>query len=245
MYGKKPKMILFDVGGTLFNDGPCVPKDGFSVLRLTAKNPEITDDESLAKLWNDFMDEVDISLKSRSGAELDIPLSSVIKYAAMHTGLHFDIPMARQEEIFDRYNSKRNVIDGIPELFDTLTSLSVRYAIISNNMMSGDSLSLAIEHWIPSAKPEFCLSSADILFKKPVSTIFSAAAGYAHLTPEDCWYCGDSLVADVYGSKGCGMTPVLIDEKSPMPLEMRRADGYEYMAVNNWNVLREHLLSLK
>lgn len=237
-------MILFDVGGTLFNDGKCIPKDGFSALRLSAKNPEITDDDALAQLWNDFMDEVDISLKSKSGTDLDIPLSSVIMYATWHTGLHFDISMAHREEIFDRCNSTRNVLDGIPELFDALRSLSIRSAIISNNMMSGDSLALSIEHWIPNAKPEFCLSSADILFKKPVSTIFTAAAGYAHLDPEDCWYCGDTLIADVYGSKSCGMTPVLIDEKSSLPFEMRHADGFDYLTVNNWNVLREHLLSL-
>ncbi len=28
-YKKKPKMILFDVGGTLFDDGRCGPVAGF------------------------------------------------------------------------------------------------------------------------------------------------------------------------------------------------------------------------
>lgn len=243
-YDKKPKMILFDVGGTLFNDGSCIPKNGFSALRLLADNPDVTDDDTLARLWDEFMDEVDINLKSRSGTDLDIPLSAVIRYATMHAGLHFNISMARQEEIFDRYNSTRNVIDGIPELFELLEKRGIRYAVISNNMMSGDSLMLAIKHWIPSAEPEFCLSSADILFKKPVSTIFTAAAGYAGLNPEDCWYCGDTLTADVFGSRSTGMTPVLIDEKSTIPFEMREGDGFEYLTVNNWNVLKEHLLSL-
>jgi len=40
------------------------------------------------------------------------------------------------------------------------------------------------------------------------------------------------------------MTPVLIDEKSTIPFEMREGDGFEYLTVNNWNVLKEHLLSL-
>lgn len=38
-YNIKPKMILFDVGGTLFDDGKCVPVDGLSKLRLAAENP--------------------------------------------------------------------------------------------------------------------------------------------------------------------------------------------------------------
>lgn len=243
-YDKKPKMILFDVGGTLFNDGKCCPVDGFSKLRLCADNPEVTDDATLAALWDEYLAEVGFVLRSKSGLRLDVPLTAVLKYATMHAGLHFGVSTARQEEIFDRYNSTRNVLDGVPELLDTIDSLGIRLAVISNNMMSGDSIALSVKHWIPSAKFEFCLTSADLLFTKPTSSIFTAAAGYAHLDPSDCWYCGDGRIPDVDGARGCGMTPVLIDEKSPIPFEMRTDGGFEYLTVNNWNVLKDHLLSL-
>lgn len=243
-YSQKPKMILFDVGGTLFNDGKCCPVDGFSKLRLAAKNPEITDDASLAALWDEYMDEI-FGLKSKSGITLDIPLSAIIKYAAMNTGLHIEIPMAEQEELFDRYNSERNVIDGVPELLDAIDALGIRTAVISNNMMSGESLALAIRHWIPTAKFEFCLTSADLLFTKPCKNIFAAAASYAHLDPSDCWYCGDGRVPDVDGAKNGGLTPVLLDEKAGLPFEKRTDGGRgEYLAVNRWDVLKEYLLSL-
>ena len=91
-YNQKPKMILFDVGGTLFNDGKCCPVDGFEKLRLAADNPDVTDACTLAALWDEYMDEMS-GLKSKSGITLDVPLSAVIKYATMHTGLHFDISM--------------------------------------------------------------------------------------------------------------------------------------------------------
>lgn len=243
-YNQKPKMILFDVGGTLFNDGKCSPVDGFEKLRLAAKNPDVTDGAALAALWDEYMSEVS-GLKSKSGITLDAPLSAVIKYAAMHTGLHFDISIAEQEELFDRYNSTRNVIDGVPELLAELEALGIRAAVISNNMMSGDSLAMAIKHWIPSAKFEFCLTSADLLFTKPCKNIFTAAANFAHLDPADCWYCGDGRIPDVDGARNGGMTPVLLDEKSAVPFEMRADGGQgEYLAVNNWNVLKEHLRTL-
>lgn len=234
-------MILFDVGGTLFNDGKCCPPDGFSKLRLAAKNPDITDNAALAALWDEYMNEVS-GVKSSSGITLDIPLSAVIKYAAMHTGLHYGISMAEQEEIFDRYNSTRNVIDGVPELLSAIDALGIRTAVISNNMMSGESLDMAIRHWIPTAKFEFCLTSADLLFTKPCKNIFTAAAGYAHLDPSDCWYCGDGRIPDVDGAKSSGMTPVLLDEKATLPFEMRTDGGRgEYLTVNHWDVLKEHL----
>ena len=244
-YNKKPKMILFDVGGTLFNDGKCCPVDGFEKLRLAADNPDVTDACTLAALWDEYMDEMS-GLKSKSGITLDVPLSAVIKYATMHTGLHFDISMEEQEELFDRYNSTRNVIDGVPELLAEIDALSIRTAVISNNMMSGESLALAIKRWIPTAKMEFCLTSADLLFTKPAKNIFTAAACYAHLEPADCWYCGDGRIPDVDGAKNSSMTPVLLDEKSELSFEKRTDGGRgEYLTVNHWNVLKEYLRNLK
>lgn len=243
-YNKKPEMILFDVGGTLFDDGRCIPVDGLAQLRLAAKNPEVTDDETLASLWDEYMNEVS-SLRSKSGIILDMPLSAPIKYVTMRTGLHFEISAPEQEEIFDRFNSTREVIRGIPELMDTIDSLGIRTAVISNNAMSGESLSLAIKRWIPNAKFEFYLTSADILLTKPCKDIFSVAAGYAHLDTSDCWYCGDGRIPDVDGAKNSGMTPVLLDLKSSVPFEMRTdSESGEYLAINHWNVLNEYLRKL-
>lgn len=243
-YSQKPKMILFDVGGTLFNDGHCCPADGFEKLRLAAVNPQKTTGAELAKYWDEYLDEVS-AIKSKSGITLDIPLSSVIKYAAMNTGLIFDIPLAEQEEIFDRYNSSRQVIDGVTELLAEIGSLGIRTAVISNNMMSGESLSIALKRWFPSSNFEFCLTSADLLFTKPSKNIFIAAARNANLEPSECWYCGDGKIPDVDGALGSGMTPVLLDEKSAVPFEMRNNSAYgEYLTVNNWNILKEFIKNI-
>lgn len=239
-----PKMIFFDVGGTLFDDGKCNPTDGFEKLRLSAVNPEITSSETLAEYWNEYLGEVS-GIKSESGITLEVPLSSVIRYAAMNTGLVFNIPITVQEEIFDRYNSSRRIIDGVPELLAELDSLGIRTAVISNNMMSGESLSLAINRWIPSAKFEFCLTSADILFTKPSGNIFNAAAKYAQLDPSECWYCGDGKIPDIYGASACGMTPVLLDVKSDVPFELRSDNICEnYLTVNNWRVLKDFIAGI-
>ncbi len=244
-YNKKPKMILFDVGGTLFDDGRCNPVDGFEKLRLSALNPEKTTSEKLAEYWDEYLYEVS-EIKSKSGTILDIPLSTVIRYATMRTGLVFDIPMAQQEEIFDRYNSTRKILDGISELLEKLDELGIRTAIISNNIMSGESLSLAVERWIPASKFEFCLTSADILFTKPSRDIFACALNYASLEPSECWYCGDSKIPDVYGSSRCGMSPVLIDKNAEKPFEYRSDDDCKkYLAVNHWNVLTDFLCEVK
>lgn len=244
-YDKKPKMILFDVGGTLFDGGKFLLYNGLDKLRLAAENPEVTDTETLVKLWDEYTDDVNNSLKSKSGTVLDMPLSAVLKYITMITGLRFKLSMPELEEIFDRHNSERKVIDGVPELLDTIASLGIRSAVISNNAMSGDGLELAIKHWIPVEKFEFSLTSADILLCKPDKRIFEVAAAFAGLDTEDCWYCGDGKRPDVDGSFNSGMTPILLDTASSLPLEMRKDGGREYMTVNSWHVLKDVLMGLQ
>ena len=242
MYNKKPEMIIFDVGGTLFDDGKCVPEKGFSALLSIAENPEITTERELAGYWNEFFNEVSDGFKTKDGKKLETPLSAVIKYATMNAGLHIALPISEQEELFDRFNSSRCVIDGVPELFKTLENLDIRYGIISNNAMSGESLALSIKHWLPSINPEFTLTSADILFAKPYEKIFYTALKYAHLTPEDCWYCGDGRIPDVEGAKNAGITPVFLDVNSKIPLEFRTDGGRgAYLTINSWKVLKEFL----
>lgn len=244
-YQKKPEMIFFDVGGTLFDDGRFDPVAGFEGLRVSAVNPEITCAEALASVWDEYLDEVG-KITSESGINLDIPLSAIIKYATMQSGLLFEISAAEQEELFDRFNSSRNVIDGVHELLSELTESDIRSAVISNNMMSGESLTLAINRWIPENKFEFCLTSADLLFTKPSEKIFTAAANYAHISPADCWYCGDGRIPDVDGAQNAGMAPVLLDLKSDIPYEFREDGGRgRYLAVNSWNALRQYLFELK
>ena len=244
-YRIKPKMILFDVGGTLFEGGTFRLIEGLSKLRLAANNPNVTDDEALADLWNEYTNEIS-GLKSKSGINLDMPLSAHIRYITMKTGLKFSISMAEQEEIFDRFNSARKVINGLSELLDKLNSLSIRTAVISNNAMSGESLALALKRWIPNERFEFCLTSADILYAKPYKDIFLTAARYAELDPTECWYCGDSFIPDVKGSYGVGMSPVLLDSKSDIPLEFRSDNSVDkYMVINSWHELSEYLNNLK
>lgn len=244
-YINKPEMILFDVGGTLFEDAKFSVMGGLAKLRLKAVNPEATDDDTLVKLWDEYHDEIGSDLRSVSGIKLDIPLSAILKYITMKAGLRFDISITELEELFDCYNSERKVIDGVVSLLEKLDSMGIRTAVISNNAMSGESLWLAINRWIPENKFEFILTSADLLFTKPDKSLFVVSANYAHLKTENCWYCGDGRVPDVDGAKNAGMSPVFLDRKSDVPLEWRTDGGRgEYLAVNHWSELEKYLSAL-
>lgn len=239
-YDQKPEMIFFDFGGTLFVDGRCCPADGFAALLQAAENPDVTDKDALAALWDEYLEDAE-PVNGEGGAHLEIPLSAVLTYAEMMTGLRVPLPMSEQEELFDRYNSTREAIAGVPAFLDVLKKYSIRAAVISNNMMSGAGLALAVKRWLPSSDMEFCLTSADLLFMKPDRHLFLSAAKYAGVDPARCWYCGDGFNPDVRGALGAGMLPVFFDPDAEEPLSKQRYDGSDYLLVNRWDALREYL----
>ncbi|MBR5441737.1 MAG: HAD hydrolase-like protein [Clostridia bacterium] len=243
-YSKKPAMVLFDVGGTLFKGGNFSAVKGFEAVRQAAENPEATSGQSLSEYWDEYLEGMGRP-QLEDGSLIEIPLSAAIGYATMKAGLRFNVSVYEREELFDRYNSDRTVIDGVTELLTTLKEQGIRTAVISNNMMSGESLALAMKQWIPSSEFEFCLTSADILYCKPSNQLFECACAYAQLSPEDCWYCGDSIIPDVDGAHGAGLSPVLLDSASPVSKELRqREQGREYLAVNHWSALTQHILEI-
>ena len=244
-YQKKPKMIFFDLGGTLVKDGAFYPINGLRALAEAAQNGRPGDAERMLKCWHELYDEVHPYYKSRSGVEADIYLPAILQYIFMKCGLKFSQTMDELEEIFDRYDTSREVMPGIVSLLQYLDQIGIRTAVISNNMVSGRGLALSVKHWIPEAKMEFVLSSADLLLAKPWGGLFEAAAAYAGVDPADCWYCGDSIVPDVDGARNGGMTPVFIDSKSSVPLEYR-TDGCRepFLTVNHWSALEAMLKQL-
>lgn len=237
-YSEKPKMILFDVGGTLFDDGKFSAIDGLKAVREVSLNPYETDDNTLLSLWNEFENKVKAALPSC----FELPLSAVLKYVIHNSGLKFNMSVPELEELFDRFNSPRRVIDFVPELLDTLKKLGIRTAVISNNAMSSEGLSLALKKWIPEEDFEFVLTSADFIFPKPYTELFVSAANSAGISVSECWYCGDTFIADIKGSLDAGMHAVLLDKTADREIQICCDEKQrEYITVNSWEALKKHL----
>lgn len=244
-YTKKPEMIFFDVGGTLFKDGPFYPLEGFKGLVQCSENGCPEDAERMLKCFNEIYEEVHPFYRSRSGITADIYLPGLLKYIFMKCGLKFSLSMPELEEVFDRYDTSREIMPGIVDLLNYLDAAGIRTAVISNNMVTGNGLALSISRWLPEAKMEFVLTSADLIVAKPWRGLFEAAAAYAGVDPADCWYCGDGLIPDVDGARNGGMTPVLIDPASEAPVEYRTDGGRaEYLTVRHWDELVKILKTL-
>lgn len=237
----KPKLILFDFGGTLIIDSPFSATDGLEALRLAADNPEVTTTEFMCDVWRSIDERVSKRAWGDGGYTLEIQLSGILRNIFALAGLRYSISLTECEVIFDRFNATRKATPHMAELLKTLNGAGIKTAVISNTVLSGEAMAVAIKDQLPESKMEFILTSADYLFCKPAPDMFKAAAKKAGFEPDECWYCGDSLAADVGGAHNSGILPVLYDSKSDIPFERKKRGGKEYYIVNSWAELIKQL----
>lgn len=238
----RPKMILFDYGGTLL----CEPDwDGLrgerAVLEHAVSNPQGCTPEALAA-WEKA------NFPSRTPArEIGVEVAEIqqlrLKYE-LH-GLRFDIPYAEIEDLFWSHTSpmtERCVYPHIREALRFLGDQGIRTGVISNLVWSGRALKRRIDALLPDNRFEFILTSSDYGIRKPDVRLFQVALAKAGLPPEAVWYCGNDYRKDVQASREAGMFPVLYrghvegdrrDRTSPP------ADLGDTAVITDWNALPE------
>jgi|688.fasta_scaffold477584_1 HAD superfamily hydrolase (TIGR01549 family) len=122
------------------------------------------------------------------------------------------------------------------DVFETLTALRAkgyRLGVVSNAWafpfehiferinFNGVTLGSFFEHII---------GSYEVGFRKPEPQIFIEAARRFGVAPEDCFFVGDNLEADVRGAARVGMRPALIDRPGEFSLaDIRDIPGAVYL----------------
>lgn len=228
----KPKMVLFDFGGTLCNGAFDLEK-GLDALRRAAKNPECVTTEKMCSMWSVMSDFFHSHIKG-----VETPLDGILRGLLMRCGLVYDCSVMECGVIFDSANSEgRQPLPFIAGLLETLYKKGIRTAVISNNALSGEQLKIAVDRQLPGNKFEFVFTSADFLMSKPAPDMFEAAAKFAGVKASECWYCGDGFEPDVVGSLGAGMYAVHYCTKAETDFEEKTLDGKPYAVVKDWSVL--------
>lgn len=229
---KKPKMVLFDFGGTLCTGSFDLEK-GMEALRLAANNHDCATTKEMCGMWREASD----YLRSNTN-KVETPLDAVLRGILIRCGLRYDFGVDECGTIFDSANSEgRKPLPFIEELLRVLHEKGIRTAVISNNALSGKQLKRVIDFQIPRNKFEFIFSSADFLMCKPAPDMFEAAAKFARLAPSECWYCGDSFGDDVRGSHKAGMFAVHYAADSEIPFELKTDNQKAYAVINDWRAL--------
>jgi putative hydrolase of the HAD superfamily len=127
-----------------------------------------------------------------------------------------DEVIAAGEALYDWYKNPEQW-QPFPEVPQTLARVKERglvQGVVSD--WGSDLLPILHAHEI-TLSMDFVVASAVVGSSKPHREIFLYALGRANVRPEETIYVGDSYLADVLGSRGAGLHPVLIDREGKAP----------------------------
>ncbi|MDE5939309.1 MAG: HAD family hydrolase [Lachnospiraceae bacterium] len=237
---KRPEMILFDYGHTLLYE------PGFDALRCEeAAYPYIVENPlrlsakqiyvEVQKLFQRFQKERDNGI--------EIHQWQFMRLAYEYLGLTFSISNEELEEIEWTAASPGAVMPKAEKILAYLEEAGIRTGVISNIGWSGQALATRINRLLPNNRFEFIMASSEYAVRKPDRLLFETALRKAGLLPEQVWYCGDSIRADVFGAQGAGIYPVLYEGSAPYdenPFAHQNdgvAAAFDYLHIYDWDEL--------
>lgn len=237
---KKPEMILFDYGHTLL----CEP--GFDALRCEeaafpyiVENPQhLTAEQIYAevqKLFGRFQKARDNGIETHQW--------QFMRLIYEYLGITFRVSYEELEEIQWMAASPGAVMPKTEKMLAHLEKAGIRTAVISNIGWSGQALTRRINRLLPNNRFEFIMASSEYALRKPDRMLFETALRKACLSPEQVWYCGDSMKADVIGAHEAGIYPVLYEGSAPddvNPVLQENAGmkvAFDYLHIYDWDEL--------
>lgn len=208
---RKPRMILFDYAHTLAWEPETDFLRGEQVVFAYVKdNPRRVTPEKAARLGTELF------LAARdcrhSGWELHEHQQLRLKYDLL--GLTFHLPMEEIEKLLWTAACLGEPMPGAARMLAGLKLRGIRTGVISNLGWSGAALADRLDRLLPAHAFEFVIASSDYGVRKPDPLIFRAALARASLAPEDVWFCGDQISADVLGAQAAGLFPVWYEEQT-------------------------------
>lgn len=205
-----PKMILFDYGQTLANERKF---DGIAgteaVLKYAIKNKynrTAADIQAVADAINNELGRFDS--KRHQLFQVEVPNYMFTAYLYESQGIELSLSAKEVDKIFWDAAAPGEPTEGIKDFLAFLKERKIRTGVISNIAYCGEVVEERIRELLPEHEFEFIIATSEWMFRKPNKRIFELALEKADLKPEDVWYVGDQIMADVEGAKGAGLFPV-------------------------------------
>ena len=236
----KPKMILFDYGGTLLYEPDYNLLNGErAVFKHVIENPKHITAEDMLEF------EIKLYQNINDCRKLDYEIHEIqllrLKYEYLQ--LKLDISYEEAEKVFWENTSPITEKARMPyviEMLDFLKKEGIRSGIISNIGWSGNALTDRINQLLPNHCFEFIIASSEYSIRKPHPMLFELALKKANLSADEVWYCGDTFDKDIIGAHNAGIFPVLYEgtcEDGPNRKPMNTNCDFPYLRIKDWREL--------
>ena len=238
----QPKMVLFDYGNTIITETiHGFDKGNSALLELAVKNPlNITINELQAKA-----DEVIKGISKRMGCQnrfyqpYEISWTSINRSIYEYFNIEFDKSYEELEWIYWNNATSAKPSENIVELLEYLYENDIQTGVVSNIMLSGNSLKRRIQEVLPENHFAFVIASSEYIYRKPEKEIFEMALIKSGLKASETWFCGDNPICDTEGAFNAGLQPVWYKKTFKEKPDLKMALQGGYIKINDWLELRE------
>lgn len=241
-----PKMILFDYGHTLICESNYSTLRGTQELfRYIRKNqsgctPEEIDHFAI-KLWAEVHEPA-------IRRQIEVSEISFMRLLYGIFGIEFSISWEKAEEVFWNHTCDPKIMPNSDQMLRDIALLGIRTGVISNISFSGGLLADRINQLLPENHFEFVLASSDYGVRKPNRYLFEIALKKAELAPEEVWFCGDNVSADIEGALAVGIFPVWYEnsmEENCFADRSGKIPSGDHLYIEEWNEMIDILQDLK
>lgn len=238
----KPKMILFDYGQTLIDEGVFDGVKGTAaVLKYAVKNKYNKTAEEVQNYANQLNKEIGrFDPDKRQLFQYEIPNHMFTRYLYESQGIEIDLSPEEIDNVFWDAAAPGRPTNGIEQFLAFLKHQEIRTAVISNISFSGNAVIKRINDRIPDNDFEFIIATSEYLYRKPNRHIFELALEKAELTSDEVWYVGDQYECDIVGAKNSGIFPVWYIGAMNMKYEPKN----DILTISEWAELEKHILRL-
>lgn len=177
---KKPRMLLFDYGGTLIDELDFSPSTGNkSIYPYITENPYNVSAEALDSYIQTLFEKI----RGMRSEQIEIHEHIFLRYVLEYWNLKLSISIEEAEELM--FNSM-STTQKTPESAEMLTFLrreGIRTGVISNLCWSGKVLAHRLHKNFAGHDFEFIITTSEYVFRKPEKHIFDIAVRKSGLFP--------------------------------------------------------------
>lgn len=244
---KAPKMILFDYGQTLVNERRFDGVAGTeAVLKFAVKNKynrTAVEIQAVADAINNELGRFDPV--RRHLFQVEVPNHMFTAYLYESQGIELSLSAKEIDKVFWDAAAPGVPTEGIEDFLEYLWENDIRTGVISNIAYCGETVAERINSLLPDNHFEFIIATSEYMFRKPNKRIFELALEKANLKPEEVWYVGDQIKADVEGAINAGIVPVWYTGALDFLQDSTKADTLTVRSFNELKNFCEKVLTNK
>ena len=235
----KPKMILFDYGQTLIDEGKFDGIKGTeAVLKYAIRNKYSLSAERVQEEADKINQESGrFDPARRHLVQMEIPNHMFTAYLYESLGISLSLTSEQIDKIFWDAAAPGTSTNGIEELLEFLHRSGIRTGVISNISYCGQAVIDRINEVIPTNRFEFIIASSEYMYRKPNKRIFDLALEKADLKADEVWYVGDQYECDIVGARNAGIFPIWYQGATGVSYE----ENENVTIVRNWQEFRRLL----